>query len=427
MGIKAKSIMLENFVHFEKIKVSFDDKITYLVGPNGSGKSTLGIYGFQFIMEGIAEKTPSKDRHPIIGNRYNFIGKHDKFAKGHLVLYDDKLGCDIVVKRKITASENTLSFEAPEGMHLDQEWLTDLFNILMLSPKHFEALSPQEQAIALGIDTSEYDKQLKDKKAEYTVIGRQLKALGDVPEIEPEKEEPLDLEDIHNELLKAYSHNADVVLLKSKKEAVLNKRAELLDQLKALDKEIENFADTPESTDVVALEESYLEAKEHNEKIAERNEAAKKYNEKKKIESELAKNKKDQYSIQQDKIKYLQKAELPFDNLNIDEEGRLMLDGKFIKAPYFSTGELISIITRLIVSQNPELKYVYLQDFNLLDENKQASIIKDLSELDLQMVVEYISTEEMMADNVILLRDSSVVKNDDADEKEPSDEGVSSF
>jgi hypothetical protein len=43
------------------------------------------------------------------------------------VSFDDKTGVDIKVLRKLTKSGSELSFEAPEGMTLDQQWLTDLF------------------------------------------------------------------------------------------------------------------------------------------------------------------------------------------------------------------------------------------------------------------------------------------------------------
>src|SRR5690606_18397042 len=89
-------------------------------------------------------------------------------------------------------------------------------------------------------------------------------------------------------------------------------------------------------------------------------------------EKELASNKNKQNKIAEERLEYIKNFKFPFSNLSVDEDGGLLLNGKPIKEPYFSTGELLKIIPILISSQNPELKYVFLQDFNLLDDDKRA-------------------------------------------------------
>src|SRR5581483_9142721 len=126
--MKIKELTLNNFAKYDQIHVSFDDNITYLVGKNGSGKSTIGITAIWFMFQGIAEKA-SGGNNPLIGERFRFIGPKGASSKGEMILVDEKSGAEIKVLRKLTKSGSELSFEAPEGYNLNQQWLTDLFNI----------------------------------------------------------------------------------------------------------------------------------------------------------------------------------------------------------------------------------------------------------------------------------------------------------
>lgn len=409
MTVKAKSLMLENFANFDKITVNFDSNLTYLVGPNGSGKSTLGLYGFQFVMEGIAEKTSSKERTPIIGERYNFIGANNNFAKGHLVLYDDELKCDIVVKRRITAKDNSLSFEAPESVILDQKWLSDLFNVFMLSPKYFESLSPQQQAILLGVDTSMIDEKIKETKQEYTFINRQIKGLGDVPTRLPDKMEEVNISALYTQMEESMVFNRDVDISIEKRKALEERIKNGEELLKSLKKDLKGMSSTHEKIDIIAIQERIDKGKIINEQATNYNNANEKIIKKKELLQSLEENKELQSKYEAQKIKFIKAKKLPFENLSINDEGGLLLDDKYIRTPYFSTGELINIITELITSQNPDLKYIYLQDFNLLDEEKQRSIIDKLTKQGYQLVVELISGEKMEAPNVICLNECKIV------------------
>ena len=419
MTVKAKSLMLENFANFNKVTVNFDSNVTYLVGPNGSGKSMLGLYGFQFVMEGVAEKASSKDRTPIIGERYSFIGENNNFAKGHLVLYDDELKCDIVVKRRITAKDSSLSFEAPQGVVLDQKWLSDLFNVFMLSPKHFESLSPQQQAILLGIDTSEIDESIKEAKTEYTLINREIKGLGDVLEEIPGDIEEVDISKLYTDIEEAMTFNREIDSTIERKRLLEERIENGRKLLEELEQQVKTIGILKEKIDIILIQERLDKAKEINSKALQYKEVKNKINKKKELLASLEKNKELQSKFESDKVKFIKSRKLPFENLSIDENGGLLLNDKFIRSPYFSTGELINIITKLIISTEPDLKYIYLQDFNLLDESKQQSIVKELTKKGYQLVIELVSGEKMEAPNVICLNECKVVIKEIT--KEPSD------
>jgi recombinational DNA repair ATPase RecF len=107
IAMKVKSIELNNFANYNKVSVSFDDNVTYLIGKNGSGKSTIGITAIWFMFQGIAEKS-SGGNTPLIGERFRFIGPNGKTANGEMVLHDEKTGNDIKVIRKLTKDRHRL-------------------------------------------------------------------------------------------------------------------------------------------------------------------------------------------------------------------------------------------------------------------------------------------------------------------------------
>src|SRR6185437_221455 len=185
--MKIKDITLSNFSKYDQVNVSFDDNITYLIGKNGSGKSTLGITAIWFMFCGIAEKA-SGGNSPLIGERFRFIGPKAATARGEMTLVDEKTMAEIKVHRKLTKTGTEVAFEGPEGLTLDQKWLTDLFNVFLISPKMFCQLSPKEQANALGIDTSKFDAEIGALKLEHTAIGREIKAFGDLQPLEEVQE-----------------------------------------------------------------------------------------------------------------------------------------------------------------------------------------------------------------------------------------------
>ena len=105
------------------------------------------------------------------------------------------------------------------------------------------------------------------------------------------------------------------------------------------------------------------------------------------------------------RLQAIKEFNLPFSNLEVDEEGQLLMEGRPLKSPYFSSGELVQIIPCLMSSRNPELRYVYLQDFNLLDEQKQKETVDFLSAKGLQLCIEYVGEKEIADANVLYMKD----------------------
>ena len=426
--IKLKELNLENFGQFSQLSVSFDDNVTYLVGPNGSGKSTAGVIGLQFVMQGIAEKS-SGGNMPVIGERFRFIGENGKDAKGSIVLHDSKIGCDIIVRRTITSAGNELSFEAPVGIHLDQKWLNDLFDIFMISPKYFEALSSKEQAIVLGIDLSKYDKKLKELKETKTILGRELKALGTPSPVN--KTEKIDVSSLWEEIrhIKAFNDEQEnkqkainsikdqILSKREKKKSIEEEIAFLQQKITLLEQEekslIEQGISLPKPEpfkDIYAIEEMIDNANGINEQAVIYEEYLKTSNKINEKQKEIEANLEEQSNVTEQRLAAIKEMKLPFANMSIDEEGRLLLQDRPIKAPYFSTGQLIRITTSLMANRNPEFRYVYIQDWNLMDAENQSKTLEALKKANLQACIEYVGDNLNAEGNIIIIKEAVDIK-----------------
>lgn len=422
--MKIKSLKLDNFANYSEVNVSFDEHITYLVGKNGSGKSTLGVNAIWAMFAGIAEKGNTA----LIGERFRFIGPKAATATGEMVLHDEKVGVDITVRRKISKGGNEVSFDAPEGYEVSQKWLEDLFNVFLIAPKKFIELSPKKQAEALGIDTSEYDGKIKALKSEYTLINRDLTSIGSFEAVpETLKVDIVQLSADKDEIVKFNDEQekASLTLLEADKTITEanNKVNGLEDELKILQERIKTgkayikkLEDDkkllPKAKPLKPLEEINLKmqtANETNEKAHAYTQFLDKKTKRDKLVKDLQDNKDKQSDQEKERTKYIKGQKLPFDNLEIDEDGNLLLSSKPICEPYFSTGELIKIVPILMAAKNPDLKYVFIQDFNLLDEDKQNEVETHLTSKGMQLVIELVGTQKVTNKNSILLKDSQIV------------------
>lgn len=431
--MKIKSARLSNFAGYGKVEVNFDENITYLIGKNGSGKSTIGVTAIWATLQGIAEKSKTA----LIGERFRFIGNGALSASTGLTLFDEKKGVTIEVDNRITKAGNELSFKAPEGYEVGKEWLESLFNVFLIAPKKFAELTPKQQAEALGMDTSSYDQEIAKLKSEYTLINRDLTNLGQLTPVE--KVEKLDVAALNAKKNKIIEFNRQQVDRKTEIEkydlavkglyseattiadeiaALEQKIVQLKEKGAALTTRIENglaiiakLPDPEPLKDTIEIDEQINKAGLINDKANRYEQYQANLKKKQEIELKLKANKDKQAEELKKRTDYIKSQKLPFSNLTISEEGELLLGGKPIKEPYFSTGELLKIIPVLMSSKNPELKYVFIQDFNLLDEDKQAEVEQALLELGMQLVIEMVGTKKIEGKNCILLKDCKVVES----------------
>lgn len=406
--MKVSSTHLINFAGFKEISVNFNDQVTYLVAPNASGKTTIGKTGFFFGLEGIAEKgTKYKGRS-------SFIGEWGNEAKSIIHLYDEK--GKYVVERTMTDSGQKLKITTDTGEQLDQSWLNKLFKNLMVSPMDFTLLTPKQQAMELGIDTSEWDEKISEKKQEFTFINRELSAFGDI-EI-PEKAERVDVSELNRQKNEAIAHNNVQMdrerAIQNQKQRIdsCEREVERLNQelqiaMVALENRRKELAQLPEPEllkSTAGFDKVMEELDKQNELAVKYEQAVEKSRQKEEKRAELEANKAAQKQLQSEKTAYLQSLNLPSSQMTIDDDGGLMLDGRPISEQYFSSGQLLKIVPQIIAHLQPEWKYLFIQQFDLLDEDNQKEIVDILLGMGFQLVIEKVG-KKMEGENVILLQD----------------------
>ena len=124
----------------------------------------------------------------------------------------------------------------------------------------------------------------------------------------------------------------------------------------------------------------------------------------------LKENKQDQEKIKESRIEYIKSFDFGYADLTVDNNGMLLLKGRPIKEPYFSKGELELIVARLYVSLDPKLKVRFIDDFELLDEDNQKTLLDSLLEQGFQVITSEVG-KTATSKNTILLRECKKVKS----------------
>lgn len=473
--MKVKSASAKNFAKFEQISVDFDPYLTYLIGKNGAGKSTVGLNILWAAMQGIAQKSDGGTK-PILGERFRFVGPNGPSTELQITLIDEyRKNAEIKVTRRITRSGGTtLSFDAPEdyGVELNQTWLNMLFNVFLIAPKKFLELNSRQQALELGIDVTKYNIELAELKDEATILGRELRAFGDLQYVE--KVEAVSLQELRDQKSKIqdrlqHEYNENVAKNKeiedsykwevatwermkkeyeqhiTKNEVNVFSATEALKTLRGLGyngNEVSDFIDKlaawkpekqftdappvmPELPDPRPDQRELADIDEKIEAAVETNVQAERYRvyseqleKKNNVVKKIDDNKAAQAKKIEERNAYIKTCKLPFKNLTVNDDGELLFDGKPIKEQYFSTGELLKLIPILLVQQNPEFKYIFLQDFWALDEDKQKEVIDYLTKQGFQLVIEKVGKTKEERSTSILLKDQKVVDTYETEEND---------
>lgn len=417
--MKIKNLKLNNFAKFTEFECEFNGNITHLVGVNGAGKTTIGLTAIWAALKGIAEK--SKDGQ-LIGERFRFIGPAKATADVEITLLDEKKNVEVKVKNHISKANNQITFEGPEGYPLSNDWLNNLLSVAFLSAKNFTQLPGKEQSLLLGINTEKYDLEIKELKEDFTLLNKEYRNLGDMEPVE--KVDPVNIVDLYTQKEKIVEYNNAQKAKGEKIDKANEKLEELRDEKEELEEKLRlingRIKDGEEYLRALPEMEKPKPTDEIQKKInnaTETNEEAEKYKsyqehieKKKESKSRLDQNKSKQEQKEQERLNYIKSFDFGFDGLSVDDKGGLLLHGKPIKEPYFSKGELEIIVAKLYTAQEPELKVRFIDDFELLDEDNQEKIVKDLTKAGFQIITAEVG-KESVKQNSILLRECKKVNN----------------
>lgn len=422
--MKITKLKLGNFGKFQNFEIEFDRKITRLVGLNGSGKSTAGLTGIWVGFKGISQKSSNGQ---LVGERFRFIGKKGPRLDVEITLIDEKTGNEIVLKRHITKDVNQISFESTNGKaDIDETWLKDLLNMSFLSAKHFANLSGEEQTRALGIDVEKFDKKLAEKKEEARYIRRDLKAFGELKEVEKteavnilelfaERDRMLDFNREQQEKKTEIDHAIELLEELEKERQEIEARLSLVqERIEQGTKHISTLSNLEAEMDTSKLDRQIANSEEINRKshAYETYLQHKKRREEKQIE--LNENLSEQKEIIDKRSKYIRSFDFGFAGLSVDESGQLVLDERPIKEPYFSRSELEIIVAKLhaaMVKDENDLWTRFIDDFDVFDAANQEKIIEFLvKEKGFQLIVAEVG-DEALKENTVLLRECRVEKS----------------
>lgn len=415
--MKIKNLKAKGFGNFTNLEIEFDGQITRLVGANGSGKTSI-LYMIWAALKGIAEK----DRDgQLIGERFRFIS-NGKSADLELTLFDEDKKAEIKVSNHITAAGNHISFKAPDDYPISDEWLKNLLSVAFLSAKNFTALKSQEQALLLGIDTSEFDQAIAELKQEYTLLNRDYRNYGELEPVDPV--EAVSISALLKQKEEIDTSNRVIENNRAKRENSQNEINSINLQIEALILMREKWHKEFESTIVPGKHKSTTGIEAQIQGAESINERATKYEiwKERNAEKELKKkefqdNKLGQALSITERLDYIKQFNFGFSGLTVDEDGSLLLDGRPIKEPYFSKGELELIVAKLYASQNPEFKVRFIDDFELLDEDNQEKILKELLDAGFQVITAEVG-KESKGSNTVLLRECEIVESYEEDKQE---------
>lgn len=436
--MKVKNLMLQNFAKVSEITVSFSDSVTYLCGGNGSGKTTVGLNGIWFLFKGLAQKGDG-----VRAERFRFIGDFGKSATSTGEIHDERDGTVHKVTRKLLKNKTELKIESSDGVQRDQEWLDDLFSAILINPMHFCRLSGKEQALMLGIDTSDFEAKRKALEEERLYLGRDVKSLEAVAKASKgaEKVEAVSISELLAEGDRRRKQNQENERQRSVVEAtrmdvgtiqgdISNLQVQITaleNELKTAERNLLHYKETLGAQEAVVSQLKDEDESEIQAQISQAegtNTAARAYG-KALADQKAAKEKRAEYDAKKEEIalvdidlaNYLKAQKLPFSNITI-EDGEFRLNGRPFNETYFSTGECVKYGARLgaKVSQGngQKLDYVWIPDSQDLDEDNREALFADLVKQGFQVVAEFVSKEKQEGAVSILLSEQKVVEDKEA-------------
>lgn len=391
--MKILHLEIDNLKRISAIEINPETgKPVILTGDNGQGKSS--------VLDGIVLALSNTGLDDPI--------KHGRgSASVRLTLGADK--AEYLLERKVTKKGDSLTLTDANGIAVQkpQTFLNGLLGNYAFDPLEFTRLKPKEQVEALktaaGLDFSELDAQRAGFFSERTTVARdgkdvaaQLAAVPEPAEGTPDEEvsasalvETLTALEDRVRLIAEYERVASVRESKRREWAarVDSLRADL-DAAERAHKEAEDAgiearevyqkavknAPTPEeltaAKDAIATVDvtnrAVRQAKKHAELTTKRKELLAKHG---KLTRRIE-------EIDEKKADAIKNANLPLDGLELTDDG-VMMDGTFFSQ--LSTAEQIRVSTLVAMSQNPELKIVFVREGALMNPSN-IKVLTDLAE-----------------------------------------------
>lgn len=403
--MKIVQLTAENVKRLKAVEITPDGTVQVIGGRNAQGKSSVLDAIWLALGGGPAAKDTAR---PI----------RDGETKASVTL---DLG-ELKVTRTWTQSGTKLAVENADGARYQgpQGILDALVGKLAFDPLGFTRLDAKKQVqellalVDLPIDLDDMAAQRKALYEQRAEIGRQGKALGDVPAVD----ETLPTEEssaiaVINMIESRRDRNREIESAKGDVEdgaALIKKLADEISRLQADLKEAQanqkkriekvNFLGNPEPTD--ELEQQLANLEESNAQVRANNAARAKAAEKARLLAEYKAFDAKIEALDKAKTDALAKAEFPVEGLSFDEDGVTFHGVPLSQA---SSAEQIRVSLAIAMALNPKLRVLRIADGSLLDEESMALIAETVKANDFQLWIERVGNADAGA---VIIEDGQV-------------------
>jgi hypothetical protein len=414
--MKILALAIENL---RKIKAATldlkDGNLTQIRGPNRAGKSTI-LLAAQMLFGGksIVPKdaiTHGKEEARIIGIVNDYTIK--------VIIKKNGAHSLTVEKEGMKKTKPQAFLDALAGKFLDPQWFSQLpgtekKRVLM---KH------------LGLDFAEIDKEIAGLEDTRLMLGRRLKAIGEVKNLEKvdrvsyaeliaERDAIFDFNrEQETQAGKIADAKAGLGILKEEKAVILaqiddlQKKAGITDEMiNAAQSIIDSLPPAEPLKSFEAIDKNIASAETTNAKALEYEMSQEKIKARNLIEAEYDEADAGIKAKRQRKEEALRDAEMPIDGLGITDDG-LSLNGTADAA--WSDSEHLLVAMRISAALSKELKIMFIKRGESLDRASLEEIQKFADFHDYQIIMEIVDDKFDQRDgNLIYIKEGEIIDGD---------------
>ena len=397
--MKIISLTAENVKRLRAVEITPDGNIVTITGRNAQGKTSVLDAIWLALGGGAAGHETVR---PI----------RDGEDKASVTL---DLG-DLVVVRTWTGDKTALTVKSADGAKYGspQGVLDALVGRLSFDPLEFTRLSDREQVAAL-LDLVDLDVDLDDlahqRQAAYDTraeIGRQGKAIGDIPsEIPDMPATEVSASDLIAKIRGAETQSSTqaseieaVSIAAAKVKEIRDELANWETTLKGRKAKVAAHTTVP---DIAALESDLASVEETNRAVRHNAQVKQAKDRKAALLADYQAQTDAIATIDTTKAAALAGAKFPVDGLGFDDDGVTFEGIPFSQA---SSAEQIRVSLAMAMSLNPKLRVIRILDGSLLDADNLALIGEMATAQDYQVWIERVSD---MSETAVVIEDGAVI------------------
>lgn len=395
----------ENVKRLKAVEITPDGDLVTITGRNAQGKSSVLDAIWLALGGGAASKATTR---PV------------RDGEDHARVTLD-LG-ELTVTREWKGDRSTLTVASADGATYNspQRVLDALVGRLSFDPLAFTRLSAREQReslldlVDLDVDLASLDAQRKALYDERTEVGRQGKAIGDVPPVDetlPSAEQSAS--DLIAQIRAAEEQRRDIDRARADLDLLVKRGTEVTEAIARLQAELHHLGQqhaaqqarldaAPAPADTAALETQLADVEATNARIRANAAARDKQAAHAALYERYAALGDQISELDQAKARALASATFPVEGLGFDETGVTFKGVPFSQA---SSAEQIRVSLAMAMALNPTLRVIRILDGSLLDDDSMQMVADAAKEGGYQVWIERVSDP---SESAIVIEDGEV-------------------